>query len=548
MGAGRAHRSTTGLPLAVALAQPPPLPTHERARRSATGGPPPLPISGPQVAAEPLSVEQLHARHGQVNGQVAAGSQLAAVRSELEMIRQQLDDLLAERTQSLASNIEPPSLRAELEETKRNAAQAQAENVALSSELECLRAVMASAGLSEGRETPKFAAADPGPGGPLGGLGAACSRSLPQKHLSSDPASLYLLTLENVLDTFQPCGKFLPVLRCALQRHSSTENRARDVAEQVASVGPADLSAVLPVVRENLQLVGPITSALEVVLYQVLDLHAGWKFDGTGRADLPPAAPDPHLRGMTLTQEEMSMARRLVFPHVPPQLLDYGRVQSLRERQFAGPKSEGPPTVIVTVGSPGSGKSSLLETCAQFLQENFRGPPYAQYVHVDPDYFIGHLFEFNNAYRDAANFCNHESLLTATGQRRHILFDHVGRDLMNTCGRCITRFREAGYRIYICVVLATYSTCQRRIRQRLQETGRDVPDAFLRMAFKGLNDTVPVMIQQQAHLADAVLVYDNDPEASAGTSVSVRLVRAGADSSETLAFARRMLELPPAEA
>merc|ERR1712079_964777 len=73
-------------------------------------------------------------------------------------------------------------------------------------------------------------------------------------------------------------------------------------------------------------------------------------------------------------------------------------------------------------------------------------------------------------------------------------------------------------------------------------------DAFLRVAFKGLNETVPVLIQQQTHLADAVLVYDNDSEASAGTHVAVRVVRAGTDSSETLAFARGRLELPPANA
>jgi len=297
----------------------------------------------------------------------------------------------------------------------------------------------------------------------------------------------------------------------------------------------------------------PLPALVEAVLQHVLELHGAWQFNATGRVDMPPELLDPYLQRVTISQEEMSAIRRLTFPHIPPALLDNSVIQSLRERQFAGTVSNTRPTVVVMVGPPGSGKSQLLQACTQVLQQEFNAPSFFQYVHIDPDYYIAQPFEHNNFYRDAANFCNHESLLCAVGTRRNILFDHVGKDLQNTCGRCITRFRQAGYLVYVCIVVARFSTCQRRIRQRSEKIGRGVPVAYLRQTFEALQKTAPVFLLRQSHIAEAVLVYDNDvdntsPKAfhAADSEPKVRIVTGGADASEAVAFVQSMLRLPQA--
>ena len=176
------------------------------------------------------------------------------------------------------------------------------------------------------------------------------------------------------------------------------------------------------------------------------------------------------------------------------------------------------------------------------IQKDIGAPAASEYVHIDPDAVITGLCHNDNAYRPLANFLNHENFLVALGERRHILFDGTGKDLHNTCGRVISRLKGAGYDVYICIVLASYSTCLDRIAARFKKTGRNVPEKFVRGVFEALVKSVPVYLSNQPALAKAVVVYDNDTDAEPTARV---ITRDGGDAAEATAFALRMLEMPP---
>ena len=64
-------------------------------------------------------------------------------------------------------------------------------------------------------------------------------------------------------------------------------------------------------------------------------------------------------------------------------------------------------------------------------------------------------------------------------QRRHIVFDGTGKSILNTCGRIIGRLAAAGYRVHICIVLASCERCWERIEERRMITDRGVPKKVL---------------------------------------------------------------------
>mmetsp|Transcript_13987 Transcript_13987/g.42657 ORF Transcript_13987/g.42657 Transcript_13987/m.42657 type:complete len:184 (+) Transcript_13987:899-1450(+) len=162
--------------------------------------------------------------------------------------------------------------------------------------------------------------------------------------------------------------------------------------------------------------------------------------------------------------------KRLIFPHAPAEYLDFYKCQALRQQynfNHGNTPSSSSPVALVTVGAPGCGKSHILfKRFVPLVASRFDAPDASEYSHIDPDLFITRLCDNDNDFRGIANFCNHESFLVAVGQKKHVIFDGTGKDLINTCGRVISRMKQAGYRIYICLVAASYDTCMRRVALR----------------------------------------------------------------------------------
>ena len=119
------------------------------------------------------------------------------------------------------------------------------------------------------------------------------------------------------------------------------------------------------------------------------------------------------------------------------------------------------------------------------------------------------------------------------------VFDGTGKQVLNTCGRIIGRLRPAGYRVHVCVVLASYDACMARIRARFEATGRDVPLPIVQGTFEMLKYAVGVYIRKQAGLCDRVLVYDNDGD---GAPALLATVANGQGVDVALAAADKYLE------
>lgn len=93
-------------------------------------------------------------------------------------------------------------------------------------------------------------------------------------------------------------------------------------------------------------------------------------------------------------------------------------------------------------------------------------------------------------------------------------------------------------------MLARFSSVLDRIEQRKRKTGRDVPTPIVRSIFEGLQKAVPLYLEKQADIAEAILVYDNSGDESRRGPKFV--VSKGDDPKDALAFAKDTLALPPA--
>mmetsp|Transcript_13989 Transcript_13989/g.42670 ORF Transcript_13989/g.42670 Transcript_13989/m.42670 type:complete len:244 (+) Transcript_13989:899-1630(+) len=238
--------------------------------------------------------------------------------------------------------------------------------------------------------------------------------------------------------------------------------------------------------------------------------------------------------------------KRLIFPHAPAEYLDFYKCQALRQQynfNHGNTPSSSSPVALVTVGAPGCGKSHILfKRFVPLVASRFDAPDASEYSHIDPDLFITRLCDNDNDFRGIANFCNHESFLVAVGQKKHVIFDGTGKDLINTCGRVISRMKQAGYRIYICLVAASYDTCMRRVALREAAMGRSVPAKFVRLAMENMASAVPVYLLQHARICDALIFYDNEHE----TEQEPRVILKGDDNAarEALSFFQRANALP----
>jgi len=238
-----------------------------------------------------------------------------------------------------------------------------------------------------------------------------------------------------------------------------------------------------------------------------------WGFGESGEPVVP-TIDDVKLRVMEATAVDMDAVRGACFPESPPAMLNVARVHAVRDSAAVRVPAALPsvsPVAIVTIGSNGSGKSHVLQSLTiGELQRSHGGP--SAYVDIDPDRFISELCDNDNEQRALANFCNHESFIHAIGQRRPLIFQGTGKSLETTCSRVIGRLREAGYRVFVIVVLASPADCLRRIEERRALTGRAVPSFVLLGTIKALRETIPAYIAQRRVLCERVLLYDNQRE------------------------------------
>ena len=211
----------------------------------------------------------------------------------------------------------------------------------------------------------------------------------------------------------------------------------RDIAHSLV----IDDAAFEANVYENLHSLLPWTSRippLRAALAHVDTRHGGWAHDDTGRVDNAPCVP-PSER-TALTADQLDDLRRVAFVTMPPEMLHRPTLRkhtsALYERlpsrvpaavaDGAGGSVMGaggmggtgarlvPPTAVVTVGPPGSGKSYVAWAAGlSKLYADGVAPSPESYLHIDPDYWLTANCHNDNACRPLVNWLNHETFLKA---------------------------------------------------------------------------------------------------------------------------------------
>lgn len=309
---------------------------------------------------------------------------------------------------------------------------------------------------------------------PAGSEGTVCmalSVALPLRHLQWSTSALLALPLgsddtdlsvQDLLDIFSICPAELRSA-CKSIRSLKMDSDISNTTSLLTSVlfGEGTHADKAGNVFENLMILRPshqIGSSLSAILELIEAQAASWTYQDDGYADKPPVLPDDvehaHARIEPATLDDL---RVLAFIDLPPALLDPFEIHRLRSEVFHASRCAFRPTAVVMVGPPGSGKSAVMNQGVDTLRIKHGGPPVDHYAHINPDHWITRLCDNNNDWRNVANYLNHESFLTAVAQRRHIIFDGTGKSVLNTCGKIISRLRQAGYCIHLCVVLATFT-------------------------------------------------------------------------------------------
>lgn len=365
------------------------------------------------------------------------------------------------------------------------------------------------------------------------------------------PLDKHFLTLQSLLDVFDDFRPQVPLLKLYFESSALPDNeKARALAGKAAEIvkKPESVPEFLSEVVSNLKAVEPLSKNAEQACKLVIKYIDNWKFDTTGKVDSPPELSDKQEANLTLTLAELNAIHTLSYVHYPSKFNSYSTFLGISGALSRGtPKVQKPenPCAVITVGPPGSGKSYMISSefgCLSYLKDNMRGPPARSYVEIDPDYWITNLCNNNNDYRPLCNMLNLESFFLSINQRYNIIFGGTGKDVKNTCGRVTSRLKQANYRIYYAIVLSTYENCKKRIRDRFEKTGRDVPDFVVKALFKGLQEAVPLYIKNQAQLCDALLIYENN---TMGQKPTPLIVQGGRNEAQALELANRQLALPP---
>lgn len=157
---------------------------------------------------------------------------------------------------------------------------------------------------------------------------------------------------------------------------------------------------------------------------------------------------------------------------------------------------------IFTAGGPASGKSGLVKTGDSAFErsigrESTVNMP-GDVVHADPDIIRTQLPEYQDlvkAGRSDASSLTHEEAsflakqLTriALGRQHHILVDTVGDSGPGKFAAKIEQAKRAGHKVSVHYATTDVENALRRAAKRAEETGRAVPEDYLRSAHRDVS-------------------------------------------------------------
>lgn len=187
------------------------------------------------------------------------------------------------------------------------------------------------------------------------------------------------------------------------------------------------------------------------------------------------------------------------------------------------------PRAIMLMGAAGSGKSSLIPQLV---------PDPSNFVHVDADQVKEAMPEYQSGLEegdtDIANTVHTRSknvaksmATEAIATRRNLIFDATGSDVAQYM-TMITAMRDKTKNYHITLAMSHLSPDEgvRRVAERAQQTGREIPENVVRDMYQWVPRNFPTLANQvdQAYLFDNMVPQGQPPiivwETSNGTKLS----------------------------
>lgn len=167
------------------------------------------------------------------------------------------------------------------------------------------------------------------------------------------------------------------------------------------------------------------------------------------------------------------------------------------------------PTLILTMGAPGSGKSSTL---AKSISDLYMSEE--QFVILDPDDIMAEIEHYRTLLdrknKRAAEICHsiaslihQQATQQAPGYRYHVVVDGTCKNV-DKCRQILELYNDAGYRTILVFTFLNQKDLLTRVQRRYELTGRFVPDAVVNSAYEKIVKNFAPLNQA----SDITFVYD----------------------------------------
>jgi len=180
-------------------------------------------------------------------------------------------------------------------------------------------------------------------------------------------------------------------------------------------------------------------------------------------------------------------------------------------------------SAIIMVGGPGSGKTSGVKIVLDMTKKDLD-----DYVIVSPDDVLEDFFNSDRTKYPEAIKINNQLYEKALKNNNNIIFDRTGTNFEVYYTTVISKIKDSGYNVVLCIVYNNYTNAKNRIEERTAKTGRAVDKAYARSSYRDLTFNIPKYIALNCQKVDEIFCFDN-------TSTSIEVIyRSKCINNETI--------------
>ena len=185
---------------------------------------------------------------------------------------------------------------------------------------------------------------------------------------------------------------------------------------------------------------------------------------------------------------------------------------------------------IIMVGGPGSGKTSGVKIVLDMTKKALD-----DYVIVSPDDVLEDFFNSDRTKYAEAIKINNQLYEKTLKNNYNIIFDRTGTNFEDYYNTVISRIKDSGYNVVLCVVYNNYTNAKNRIEERTAKTGRAVNEDYAKKSYRDLTFNIPKYLKLNCQKVDEIFCFDN-------TSSSIELIyRSKCINNETIVSINNLL-------